>query len=203
MATEQVSVRLKSAQAAKQNGATAIKSADSSKTPAKEVKVTPAKKKARETKAAGAKNPGGGKRQKAGTVSEANNHGEDGATEVQVEKPAKKSRAKATIEKLLALREEMNGRRLSYRLVHARLGGSHSTIGALLSKLDMLTHGEIDIPIQLSQATQEAIEADIRRHLELYRETLVEREQAVADVKADIELIVKAFEAFYNDLAEL
>ena len=123
---------------------------------------------------------------------------------VKAEQAAKRSRAKLTMEKLLEFAKEcaVRKQKLSFRVIHAHLGGSHSTIARLMNQLDTLRLGEIDIPISLSQATEDAIRADINRHLELYRERHAESMKAVADAREDMELMIELFEALYNELID-
>jgi len=115
-------------------------------------------------------------------------------------KPQKVSRAKATFEKVVALEAKLasKGKDLSYRVIAQHMGGSHSTIAKLLYKLESLKKGAIPLDIVVSEATLLAIQEDISRHLELYRDQLVEREELVASVAEDMELLITAFNKLFD-----
>jgi hypothetical protein len=119
-------------------------------------------------------------------------------------KPKKVSRAKATFEKVLALEAELKkkNKNLSYRVIAQHIGGSHGTIGALLHKLDQLRKGDISLDIIVSDAAMLAIQDDIRRHLEIYRDQLVEREALVASAAEDMELLIAAFDKLFDILPD-
>lgn len=63
------------------------------------------------------------------------------------------------------------------------LGGSYSTVGALMRQLEALEKEPFNLEVVVSEATKEAIRADVNRHLEVYRDSITDKLDKIEGTK--------------------
>ncbi len=104
------------------------------------------------------------------------------------EKSPKLSRSMLSIERIKTVKADLAQRGLppTQRNIIKYLGGSYSTLTKLMRQLEELEADKIDQTITVSDATLEAIKADTRRHLELYRDSVNDKLLQVEDARAEL-----------------
>ena len=111
-------------------------------------------------------------------------HGEAASTENR----RQPSNTKLTLERVAEVRDTLRreGRSLSQRNILKHLGGSFSTVSKILARLETLESEPMDLSITVSDATVDAIAADIRRHVEIYIESVCNKLAVVEAAKQDL-----------------
>jgi hypothetical protein len=111
------------------------------------------------------------------------------AAEDAAVRPQKKvSKALLTLERVKQVRAELEaaGKNSSQRSILKILGGSFSTISKVMERIEQLDHDPIDVSITVSDATRDAISADIMRHLEQFQASVKNKLALVDAIKKDL-----------------
>lgn len=116
----------------------------------------------------------------------------DSAGDVESEssaKPKRVSKTKLTIERIREVQAKCisEGKEPSYRNILKVLGGSFSTINKLMNAMERMENDPIDTEITVSDATKDAIAADIVRHLEQFQASIKHKLDIVESCKGDLQ----------------
>lgn len=119
--------------------------------------------------------------------------------------PKPPSNRKLTLDRVLEVREQFarDGVHFSQGNVLKVIGGSYSTLGALMREIEGINNEPFNLEVVVSEATKEAIRADVNRHLEVYRDSIADKLSKVDGAKqalADAANTIKELQALVENL---
>jgi len=121
----------------------------------------------------------------------------------------KKSKApsnkKATINRMLSLREEFRKQKISFSQANIikAIGGSYTTVGNLMRELEALEAEPFNLEVVISDAAIAALKLDIQRHVELYRDSINDKLEKIESAKSTMEDAVSTIKNLQDTITKM